>query len=89
MVRLTRRLAPGVLILAWTAPTHAAEPAREQVEFFEKKIRPVLVQHCYKCHSAEAAKAKGGLFLDNRSAMHKGGDTPPPSCPATRTRASS
>ena len=38
----------------------------EQVEFFEKKIRPLLAENCYKCHSVEAGKAKGGLMLDTR-----------------------
>ena len=34
------------------------------IEFFEKKIRPVLVRHCYECHSADAKALKGGLLLD-------------------------
>jgi mono/diheme cytochrome c family protein len=45
------------------------------VEFFEKKVRPVLVDHCYSCHSAEADKVKGGLLLDTHAAMLKGGDS--------------
>ncbi len=50
----------------------------EQLEFFESRIRPVLVQHCYKCHSAEASKAdklKGGLLLDDREGMRRGGES--------------
>jgi hypothetical protein len=47
------------------------------VEFFERKIRPVLVEHCYGCHSAEAKKAKGGLLLDSRDGLRKGGETGP------------
>ena len=69
------RVLAAVLIV--TAPLHAAEPSREQIAFFEKKIRPVLVQHCYDCHSEEAKKAKGGLKLDTRVATRKGGDTGP------------
>jgi hypothetical protein len=61
--------------LAPTAGT--AEPGREAVEFFEKKVRPVLVEHCYKCHSAQAGKARGGLTLDTRAGLRKGGDTGP------------
>ncbi len=49
----------------------------QAVEFFEKKVRPVLVEHCYKCHSAETDKVKGGLLLDNREALLKGGDNGP------------
>ena len=54
-----------------------AEAPGEHVEFFERKVRPVLVEHCYKCHSAEAKKVKGGLRLDTRAATRKGGDTGP------------
>jgi hypothetical protein len=45
------------------------------VEFFEKKIRPVLVRECYRCHSAEAKDLKGSLRLDSREAMRQGGAT--------------
>jgi mono/diheme cytochrome c family protein len=55
----------------------AAEPAPDQLEFFEKKIRPVFAEHCYKCHSAQAEKLKGGLLLDTKVALLKGGDTGP------------
>ncbi len=48
-----------------------------QTEFFENKVRPVLAKHCYKCHSAEATKVKGGLFLDSRDGVLKGGDSGP------------
>lgn len=44
-------------------------------EFFEKEIRPVLVNHCYECHSAESKKLKGGLNLDSREGFLRGGDT--------------
>ncbi|MCI0744538.1 MAG: PSD1 and planctomycete cytochrome C domain-containing protein [Verrucomicrobia subdivision 3 bacterium] len=48
------------------------------VDFFEKKIRPVLVERCYKCHSASSEKLKGGLLLDTREGMLKGGETGKP-----------
>lgn len=44
-------------------------------EFFERKIRPVLVEHCYSCHSADADSLKGGLRLDTRDRMRAGGDS--------------
>ena len=47
------------------------------VDFFEKKIRPVLADKCYKCHSADAEKVKGGLLLDSREGMRRGGDSGP------------
>lgn len=58
----------------------AAEPPQltaSQTEFFENKVRPVLSKHCYKCHSAEATKVKGGLYLDSRDGVLKGGDSGP------------
>ena len=45
------------------------------VEFFEAKIRPVLVKHCYECHSAESKTVQGGLLLDNANALRHGGDS--------------
>src|SRR5262245_31597795 len=68
--------------LAANAPLmHAASPAAvpttEQLDFFESKIRPVLVDRCYQCHSASAEKLKGGLLLDSREGLSKGGDDGP------------
>src|SRR4051794_16421006 len=51
------------------------EPTAEQMEFFEKKIRPVLVEKCYGCHSHQAKKLKGEYYLDSRDAMRKGGES--------------
>jgi len=50
----------------------------DQLAFFEKKIRPVLVNQCYSCHNAETPKGpKGGLILDTRAGLLKGGDNGP------------
>src|SRR5437763_14610900 len=43
------------------------------LESFEKKIRPVLVQHCYECHSHSANKSLGGIYLDSRAGILQGG----------------
>ncbi|MEY4483487.1 MAG: hypothetical protein RL693_939 [Verrucomicrobiota bacterium] len=53
-------------------------PTTEQAAFFEQKVRPVLVEHCYNCHSAQAKKIKGGLLLDSRSGWEVGGDSGQP-----------
>ena len=47
------------------------------ITFFESKIRPVLVEHCYKCHSVDAGKSKGNLLLDSREKIRAGGDRGP------------
>src|SRR5580698_7694033 len=57
------------------AQTAQLTPA--QLDFFESKIRPVLADNCYKCHSAEAEKVKGDLLLDTREGVLKGGETGP------------
>ncbi|MEZ6121283.1 MAG: DUF1549 domain-containing protein [Pirellulaceae bacterium] len=46
-------------------------------EFFEQKIRPVLVEHCYECHSADAGEVKAGLRLDHAEGILSGGDSGP------------
>jgi Protein of unknown function (DUF1549)/Protein of unknown function (DUF1553)/Planctomycete cytochrome C len=66
-----------VLLLSWSSIAPGAEPTREQIEFFEQQIRPVLVEHCYKCHSAQAGKVKGKLLLDTRAGLLKGGEGGP------------
>ena len=51
-----------------------------EFDFFETRIRPVLVQHCYECHSAEAQKTgklQGALLLDSRTGVRQGGDSGP------------
>jgi mono/diheme cytochrome c family protein len=55
----------------------AAEPDPAAVAFFEKQVRPLLVEHCHGCHSAKANKTRGGLALDNREAILKGGENGP------------
>ena len=54
--------------------------AVSELDFFESKIRPVLVANCYECHSVQAAnlgKQKGGLLLDTKDGIRTGGDTGP------------
>ena len=58
-------------------PAAEPKPTADQLDFFEKKIRPVLTEKCYKCHSEKAAKVKGGLVLDTRGGVRRGGDSGP------------
>ncbi len=65
-----------LVLAACPFPSDAAAPSDlAQLDFFEKKIRPVLAQQCYECHSATAKKVKGGLLLDTREGVLKGGDS--------------
>ena len=70
----------GLLCLAVIGgEVRSAEPGftAEDVEFFEKRVRPVLVQRCYECHSQQTGKQRGGLTLDDRDAILSGGDSGP------------
>ena len=55
----------------------AADYDPASLEFFEAKIRPVLVKHCYECHSAESKELRGGLRVDFREGLRTGGDSGP------------
>ncbi len=78
-----RRLVLLLLCLTFLGSTlQAAEPSAPAItpadrDFFEKKVRPLLVAECQKCHSTQAKKQRGGLLLDSRSALLKGGDSGP------------
>ncbi len=64
----------------FSSPLLAADPDPKGIEFFENKIRPVLIEHCYECHSTlaqEKKKLKGGLLLDSKEGLLAGGDTGP------------
>ncbi len=58
-----------------------AKPTAEQIEFFEKKVRPVLVKNCYSCHGDNPKKLKGKLALDTRDGLLTGGVSGPPIVP--------
>lgn len=50
---------------------------QEEIEYFETHIRPLFVEHCYECHSADAKKLKANLYLDSRAGWQTGGDSGP------------
>ncbi len=68
------------VVFAWTTspPMLFGQPSSaEDIEFFERSIRPILVDECYSCHSSEADEIEGGLTLDTREGIRRGGDTGP------------
>ena len=72
------RPAPAVLLALLTlafAGTRATGADAAGLDFFEKQVRPVLVEHCYECHGE--TKQKGGLRLDHAAAVLQGGDSGP------------
>jgi hypothetical protein len=72
------RFSPGCLlcfaIASLSVQVFASEGETSGIDFFESRIRPVLVQHCYECHSTQAKTIEGGLRLDSRDSMLTGGD---------------
>ena len=65
----------GLIVFSGTI-AHGADAADEGLEFFERRIRPLLVQHCMECHSADK-EIESGLSLDGRTELLKGGDRGP------------
>jgi hypothetical protein len=70
---------PVLSLMAGVLSTRADDttPKPGAGDFFESNVRPVLVEHCFQCHSAKAKSLKGGLRLDSFDAMRQGGDTGP------------
>ncbi|HEY3789719.1 MAG TPA: PSD1 and planctomycete cytochrome C domain-containing protein, partial [Urbifossiella sp.] len=66
-----------VLLALIAGRCSAAEPDAAAIAHFEKQVRPLLIAHCHSCHSAKANKKRGGLWLDSREAILKGGDSGP------------
>src|SRR5580693_5959155 len=72
-----RRALRWSLLLLSPLCLRAADPTASQLQFFENKIRPILVNNCYKCHSRQAEKLKGNLSDEFRESLLKGGETGP------------
>lgn len=68
-----------VVSMGLTAPVASASTSPDDpgIQFFETRIRPLLVENCYKCHSVTAKKLKANLYLDSRAGFLKGGDNGP------------
>jgi len=73
--RLRAVFLPPALTALATSSTGLAADSSEGIAFFEKRVRPLLAEHCYECHGAK--KAKGNLRLDSRDGWVKGGDSGP------------
>jgi hypothetical protein len=71
------RWSRAFLLVALALSPGLARAAAGGVDFFEAKIRPMLVEHCYGCHSDRAEKLKGGLRLDTRAGWAQGGNSGP------------
>jgi hypothetical protein len=85
MLPVTRLLATGIAVCGFSLVlstssrlvARAEVPPADPPAFFEQTVRPILEAHCFQCHSHAAKKAKGGLMLDARESVLKGGDRGP------------
>ncbi len=75
--RLWPVFAQSIFVYACVASSVAAKDPADSVEFFENRIRPVLVEHCYQCHGNDADEIGGSLQLDSSDALRTGGDSGP------------
>jgi len=71
------RIAIAAATISLAMPARCRSDDAASTAFFESRIRPVLVRHCYECHSHAVAKPKGGLSLDSRDAIRAGGESGP------------
>src|ERR1051325_3929318 len=62
-------------LLPTIASSQDKKPTSAAIQFFESKVRPVLVENCFECHADK--KHRGGLRIDSLAAMLEGGDTGP------------
>jgi len=62
---------------AWAEESSEPPLTASETAFFETKVRPILVEHCYECHSAQTGAAEGGLLVDSRVSIRQGGDSGP------------
>jgi cytochrome c553 len=77
MITSLARVFVCIIVVAFAERSFAQNQSDIQGKFFESKIRPVLIKHCYECHSTESGKARGGLKVDSRDELLRGGDSGP------------
>ena len=79
--RLNKLLSLAVMICGSMTTSGVLLPAVAQTsdvetrDFFESKVRPLLAEHCFRCHSMKAETLRGELYLDNRDRLLKGGQS--------------
>ncbi len=74
------RLSAVAFVVGLAASVHGqsvAELSAQDLQFFESKVRPLLIKHCYQCHASEGGRIRGGLVLDTRDGWMLGGISGP------------
>ena len=75
------RLSIAAWLVVFAAPFGLEASDSGQAEFFEKRVRPLLIERCHACHGGETASPMGGLRLDSAKAMLAGGSRGPAVAP--------
>ncbi len=80
MTRLVIAAWTVVALVTWTSSATQGDEGEpplsvDQIQFFESKIRPALIEHCYRCHSADGSSIRGGLAVDSRDGLLAGGES--------------
>ena len=76
MLSMSARQLAWTLLLSWlSSQSVGIGLAADQLEYFERHIRPALIEHCYECHSGAKDEPDGGLRLDFRDGWRQGGDS--------------
>ncbi len=76
-IRFPRMSRASLIVLGFILVLESSAADTTGVEFYEKRVRPIFVERCYKCHSADAEKIKGGLRLDTKERWMEGGESGP------------
>ncbi|WP_145348449.1 DUF1549 domain-containing protein [Rosistilla ulvae] len=74
-LKISIAIVPFAAIAFLSGNAANADPSAEGIRFFEQKIRPILVEHCYECHSADSASLSAGLMVDSQQGLLEGGDS--------------
>lgn len=70
-------IVPPLILVKLLLLTVAAARADDRTDFFERRIRPILVEQCYECHAADSKDLGGKLRMDSREGMLEGGESGP------------
>ena len=77
LARFSLPLVGWLLLACGAIAADGPEAAREGQDYFERHIRPVLVEQCYACHSSQAEEIQAGLVLDSRDGWQRGSESGP------------
>ena len=76
-MKMTRAILTALVFLTAPTETRGAELTDAERDLFETRIRPVLIEHCYECHSSRAKQIRANLRLDGRESLRSGGESGP------------